>query len=80
MFAEDIAKRIEKKALPAEGVFDTALVKSLGARLDEATLGRMLFEITAAARVNVLREKHAFKMEMDAQARRYMFPHLGQTA
>lgn len=46
-------------------------------------LKRLTDEISArpaAARVNVLREKHAFKMEMDAQARRYMFPHIGQTA
>jgi GSH-dependent disulfide-bond oxidoreductase len=30
----------------------------------------------AAQRVNALRERHAFKAEMDEQARRAMFPHL----
>ena len=46
-------------------------------------LKRLTDEISArpaAARVNVLREKHAFKMEMDGEARRYMFPHIGKTA
>ncbi len=65
MFAEEVAKRIEKKALPTEGVFDTAQVKSLGARLDEATLGRMLFEITAAARVKGLDPESALRKESD---------------
>ena len=65
MFAEEVAKRIEKKALPTEGVFDTAQVKSLGAHLDEATLGRMLFEITAAARVKGLDPESALRKESD---------------
>jgi GST-like protein len=30
----------------------------------------------AAARVNALRERHAFKAEMDEEARRHMFRHL----
>ena len=34
----------------------------------------------AAARVNALREKHAFKAEMDEEARRHMFRHLEQRA
>jgi MazG family protein len=51
MFAETIWKQIEKKALPADGAVDVAQVKALGAQLDEATLGRMLFELTAAARL-----------------------------
>ena len=65
MFAEEVAKRIEKKQLPAEGVFDTAQVKSLGARLDEAMLGRMLFELTAAARVKGLDPEGALRKESD---------------
>jgi len=65
MFAEEVAKRIEKKELPAEGVYDQAQVKSLGSRLDEATLGRMLFELTAAARVKGLDPESALRKESD---------------
>jgi XTP/dITP diphosphohydrolase/tetrapyrrole methylase family protein/MazG family protein len=50
MFAEAIWKQVEKKQLPVEGIVDAAQVKALGRQLDEATLGRMLFELTAAAR------------------------------
>jgi XTP/dITP diphosphohydrolase/tetrapyrrole methylase family protein/MazG family protein len=65
MFAEEVAKRIEKKQLPADGIVDLAQVKSLGARLDEAALGRMLFEITAAARVKGLDPESALRKESD---------------
>jgi len=65
MFAEEVAKRIEKKQLPADGIVDLAQVKSLGARLDEAALGRMLFEITAAARVKGLDPEGALRKESD---------------
>ena len=51
MFAEAVWKQIEKKALPVpeESVVDVAQVKALGSRLTEAELGKMLFEVTAAA-------------------------------
>jgi XTP/dITP diphosphohydrolase/tetrapyrrole methylase family protein/MazG family protein len=65
MFAEEVAQRIEKKRLPADGIVDLAQVKSLGAHLDEATLGRMLFEITAAARVKGLDPEGALRKESD---------------
>lgn len=65
IFAEEVAKRIEKKQLPADGIVDLAQVKSLGARLDEAALGRMLFEITAAARVKGLDPEGALRKESD---------------
>jgi GST-like protein len=42
-------------------------------------LKRMFDEVSArpaAQRVGALREKHAFKAEMDDEARRHMFPHL----
>ena len=65
MFAEEVAKRIEKKQLPSEGIVDTAQVKALGARLDETMLGRMLFEITAAARVKGLDPEGALRKESD---------------
>jgi len=62
MLAEAVWKQIEKKQLPAEAAVDTAQVKSLGARLDEATLGRMLFEIAAAARAKNLDPEGALRL------------------
>ncbi|HEY0946717.1 MAG TPA: MazG family protein [Opitutaceae bacterium] len=62
MFAEAVWKQIEKKQLPAEGVVDAAQVHALGQRLDEATLGRMLFELTAAARAKGLDPEGALRL------------------
>lgn len=62
MFAEAIWKQIEKKKLPVEGLVDTAQVKALGERLDEASLGRMLFELTAACRVKGLDPEGALRL------------------
>lgn len=50
MFAEAVWKQIRKRQLPAAGAVDTARVEALGAGLDDATLGRRLFELAAAAR------------------------------
>jgi hypothetical protein len=49
-------------------------VKALGAQLDEATLGKMLFELTAAARVKGLDPEgalrlHATQVMSDVEAR-----------
>jgi len=62
MFAEAVWKQIEKKALPAEGVVDRAQVEALGKQLDEATLGKMLFELTAAARAKGLDPEGALRL------------------
>lgn len=62
MFAEAIWKQIEKKQLPAEGAVDVAQVKTLGAQLDEAKLGQMLFELTAAARAKGLDSEGALRL------------------
>lgn len=62
MFAEAVWKQIEKKQLPADGVIDVAQVKALGRQLDEATLGRMLFELTAAAREKGLDPEGALRL------------------
>jgi len=62
MFAEAVWKQIEKKNLPADGLVDTAQVKALGAQLDEATLGKMLFELTAAARAKGLDPEGALRL------------------
>jgi XTP/dITP diphosphohydrolase/tetrapyrrole methylase family protein/MazG family protein len=74
MFAEAVWKQIEKKQLPADGVVDAAHVKALGAQLDEATLGRMLFELAAAARGKGLDPEgalrlHATKVMQKVEAR-----------
>jgi XTP/dITP diphosphohydrolase/tetrapyrrole methylase family protein/MazG family protein len=61
MFAEAIWKQIEKKRLPAEGAVDVAQVRALGAQLTDAALGRMLFELTAAARARGLDPEGALR-------------------
>jgi XTP/dITP diphosphohydrolase/tetrapyrrole methylase family protein/MazG family protein len=74
MFAETVWKQIEKKNLPADGIVDVAQVKALGAQLDDALLGKMLFEITAAARAKGLDPEgalrlHATQVMRDVEAR-----------
>ncbi len=74
MFAEAVWKQIEKKALPATGIVDTAQVRALGEQLDSALLGKMLFELSAAARVKGLDPEgalrlHATKVMSDVEAR-----------
>ncbi|WP_414664299.1 MazG family protein [Horticoccus sp. 23ND18S-11] len=62
MFAEAVWKQIEKKQLPAAGVVDVDQVQALGRQLDAASLGRMLFELTAAARVHGLDPEGALRL------------------
>ena len=62
MFAEAIWKQIEKKKLPIDGSVDVAQVNALGAQLDDAMLGRMLFELTAASRVKGLDPEGALRL------------------
>ncbi len=74
MFAEAVWKQIEKKALPATGIVDSAQVRALGEQLDSALLGKMLFELSAAARVKGLDPEgalrlHATKVMSDVEAR-----------
>jgi len=74
MFAEAIWKQIEKKELPADGVVDVAQIKALGVQLDEAMLGKILFEITSAARAKGLDPEgalrlHATQVMRDVEAR-----------
>lgn len=51
MFAEAVWKQIEKNQLPTGDSVDRARVRERADALDEATLGRALFELAAAARV-----------------------------
>ena len=72
MFAEAIWKQIEKQQLPVEGVVDRDQVQALGRQLDEASLGKMLFELTAAARARGLDpegalRQHATKVMRDIE-------------
>lgn len=62
MFAEAVWKQIDKQQLPIAGSVDVAQVKALGAQLDEETLGRMLFELTAAARAKGLDPEGALRL------------------
>ena len=73
MFAEAVWKQIEKKSLPVASVVDVAQVRALGAKLTEAELGKMLFEVAAAARSNGLDPEgalrlHATKVMRDVEA------------
>ena len=61
MFAEAVWKQIQKKELPAAGAVDTAQVEALGRQLDAVSLGRMLFELTAAGRVRGLDPEEALR-------------------
>jgi MazG family protein len=62
MFAEAVWKQVEKKQLPVEGVVDREQVEALGRQLDEASLGRMLFELAAAARARGLDPEGALRL------------------
>lgn len=61
MFAEAVWKQVEKKGLPVHDIVDTSHVDALGRHLDEASLGRMLFELTAAARARGLDPEGALR-------------------
>lgn len=63
MFAEAVWKQIEKQQRPVGEAVDTAQVAALARQLDEAALGRMLFEITAAARAKGLDPEGALRRE-----------------
>lgn len=62
MFAEAVWKQMARKELPLDGIVDAAQVRALGRQLDEATLGRMLFELTAAAREKGLDPEGALRL------------------
>ena len=50
MWAESIWKQIKQRELPAGGVVDGEAVRAMAEGLDDAELGRRLFELAAAAR------------------------------
>lgn len=65
MFAEEVAKRIEKQKLPAAGVVDEGRVTQLVAGLTEGTVGRQLYELVAACRSRGLDPESALRKECD---------------
>jgi len=65
MFAEEVWKQITKKNLPADEATDAVRVAKLAEGLDAPTLGRMLFEITAAARTRGLDPEGALRLEAE---------------
>jgi MazG family protein len=65
MFAEEVAKRIEKQKLPAGDAIDAARVATLAAGLTEASVGRQLFELAAACRQRGLDPESALRKECD---------------
>lgn len=50
MYAKDVYQQIQKKEMAAEGVIDQVAIDALANTLDEATVGKRLFEIAAACR------------------------------
>ena len=69
MYAESVWKQIGKKGLAAESGGDTGSVARLAAKLDPASLGRMLFEIAAAAQSRELDPEGALRMHADGLMR-----------
>jgi XTP/dITP diphosphohydrolase/tetrapyrrole methylase family protein/MazG family protein len=65
MLAEAVWKQIEKKSLPADHVVNIPQVRELAATLDDAALGRTLFELCAAARAKGLDPEGALRRESD---------------
>lgn len=63
MYAETVWKQIEKKKLPSDGLVNRAEVERLAAELDDAKLGRLLFEIAAACRAKGLDPEAALRRE-----------------
>ncbi len=63
MTAEALWKQIQKKQLPTGEVVDAVCIAELGETLDEASLGRKLFELAAAARVRGLDPEGALRRE-----------------
>lgn len=61
MFAKDVYKQIQKLALPAEAALDQTAIKTLSDTLDEATLGKELFEIAAACRAKGIDPESALR-------------------
>lgn len=65
LFAEDVAKRIEKQRLPADGIVDAAAISRRAESLTPESAGRTLFEIAAACRARGIDPEMALRRECD---------------
>jgi len=70
IFAESVAKQIEKKGLPAGASIDRRRVKALAKDLTRASLGRRLFELAAAAADCRFDPEEALRRQADKVIRR----------
>jgi XTP/dITP diphosphohydrolase/tetrapyrrole methylase family protein/MazG family protein len=66
MYAEAAWKQIEKKSLPVGDAVDLARIQAIGLTLDDAELGRQLFDLCAAARAKGLDPEGALRRRTDA--------------
>jgi XTP/dITP diphosphohydrolase/tetrapyrrole methylase family protein/MazG family protein len=69
MYAEAVWKQVGKKGLPAGPDVDEARVRGLASGLDQEKLGRMLFELTAAAQSAGLDPEASLRSHADALKR-----------
>ncbi len=69
MYAEAVWKQMGKKGLAAESGVDAGRVARLAAELDPESLGRMLFEITAAAQSRDLDPEDSLRRHTDGLMR-----------
>jgi MazG family protein len=69
MYAEAVWRQVGKKGLAAESGVDTERVGRLAADLDPGTLGRMLFEIAAAAQARGLDPEGSLRRHADGLMR-----------
>ncbi len=65
MYAESVWKQLGKKQLVSESGVDQGRVKGLAEGLDDAALGRMLFELVAAAQSRELDPEGALRRHAD---------------
>ncbi|MEM8866701.1 MAG: MazG family protein [Verrucomicrobiota bacterium] len=63
MFAQDVYKQIQKQQMDAAALIDETSIQQTAAELEEAALGKRLFEIAAACRIK--------KIEPESALRRY---------
>jgi len=61
MYAKDVFKQIQKQDMSVEGVIDQTAIDVVSESLDEATLGKQLFEIAAACRSQGLDPESALR-------------------
>jgi XTP/dITP diphosphohydrolase/tetrapyrrole methylase family protein/MazG family protein len=69
MFAEAVWKQVEKKGFTGISGVNTEGVDQLASRLDDASLGRMLFEAAAAARARGLDPEGALRRHAEGVMR-----------